>query len=65
MLSTPHKRFLWARSDRHADLTFFRALLSRRRRPLSLAKDSGGSSSKYQKDSRWKPATWTPWLWMK
>ncbi|MEA2996527.1 MAG: hypothetical protein QOG74_2076, partial [Alphaproteobacteria bacterium] len=29
MLSTPHKRFLWGRSDRLSELTFFRALLRR------------------------------------
>jgi hypothetical protein len=65
MLSTPHKRFVWGRSDRHSDFTFFRALLRRRRRPLRSIKEAGAITGKYSPDSRWKPAVWSPWLWMK
>jgi len=64
MLSTPHKRFLWGRPDRASELTFFRALLRRRRREQRIAKE-GGSAGKYSSDTRWKTATWTPWLWVK
>ena len=58
MLTTPHKRFTWARSARAADLSFFRALLKRRRRPVRAVKDAPHGR-------RWKPAPWTPWLWVK
>jgi hypothetical protein len=62
MLSTPHKRFAWARLDRAAEFTFFRALLVRRRRPpprrVLAAKQRVATG-------KWKPAPWTPWLWMK
>jgi len=60
MLSTPHKRFAWARSERFSDFTFFRALIKQRRRrpPPRVVKERSGTG-------RWKPAAWTPWLWMK
>jgi hypothetical protein len=60
MLSTPHKRFAWAKSDRLSDLSFFRTLLKRRRRrpPPLVVKEP-------PMNGRWKPAPWTPWLWMK
>jgi hypothetical protein len=60
MLTTPHKRFVWARSERFAEFTFFRTLLKQRRqhRPSRAVKDRDVSG-------RWKPAPWTPWLWMK
>jgi hypothetical protein len=58
MLSTPQKRFVWARSERFTDFTFFRSLLKRRRRQsLQVVKE--------RPNGRWKPAPWTPWLWTK
>ena len=57
MLTTPHKRFVWARADRFTDFSFFRTLLKRRRRPARILKGRA--------KSRPKPASWTPWLWMK
>jgi hypothetical protein len=65
MLSTPHKRFLWGRSDRHSDFTFFRALLRRRRRKPRVIDEAGGRFGKYARDDRWKAVAWTPWLWVK
>ena len=62
MLSSPHKRFTWARSERFGDFaefSFFRALVKHRRRPVRVVKE------KSLADKRWKPAAWTPWLWMK
>ena len=59
MLSTPHKRFSWARSDRLPELTFFRTLVKRRRKTVSrVMREHPGKG-------KWKPAPWTPWLWMK
>jgi hypothetical protein len=60
MLSTP-KRFAWSRPDRFAEFSFFRALLIRRRRPVAPKQ----RSAKQPAGKRWKPAPWTPWLWMK
>ena len=60
MLSTPHKRFAWARSERFAEFTFFRTLIKRRRpSPKRLRVKSTAGTGK------WKPAAWTPWLWVK
>jgi hypothetical protein len=41
-------------------LTFFRTLIQGRRRPPKriAVKSSAGTS-------KWKPAPWTPWLWVK
>jgi hypothetical protein len=61
MLSTPHTRFSWAKSERVSDFSFFRTLLKRRRRVLPrriVAKKRGANGT-------WKPAAWTPWLWIK
>jgi hypothetical protein len=61
MLSTPEKRFIWVRSDRLADVTFFRMLMQRRSRKSTrvvAAKERSASG-------KLKPAPWTPWLWMK
>ena len=62
MLSTPEKRFSWARSDRIAEFTFFRALIRRRPRKsprvLAAAKERAATG-------KWKPSAWTPWLWVK
>jgi len=63
MLTTPHKRFVWARPERFADFaefSFFRALVKHRRtsRADRIMRDQSPSK-------RWKPAAWTPWLWMK
>ena len=61
MLSTPHKRFSWAKSERLSDFSFFRTLLKRRRRPqvrVAARKDRTTVA-------KWKPAAWTPWLWIK
>jgi hypothetical protein len=63
MLSTPEKRFSWARSDKFAHFTFFRSLIQRRPRKPSravlAAKERAAAARK------WKPAAWTPWLWVK
>jgi len=62
MLSTPHKRFSWAKSERLSDFSFFRTLLKRRRRPqvrIVATKEPVSTTA------RWKPAPWTPWLWIK
>ena len=60
MLSTPEKRFLWARSERFADFSFFRTMLKRRsERPRRTSKNSKHAGK------NWKPAPWTPWLWVK
>jgi hypothetical protein len=62
MLSTPHKRFIWARAERFAEVTFFRTLILRRprksRRVLAAANERLATG-------KWKPAKWTPWLWVK
>jgi hypothetical protein len=66
MLTTPQKRFVWARSERFADFSefsFYHALVKRRRprreQPMRFThKPPFGSK-------RWKPAGWTPWLWVK
>jgi hypothetical protein len=61
MLSTPHKRFAWAKSERLPDFSFFRTLLMRRRPPplRRVGKPRPAAARK------WKPAAWTPWLWIK
>jgi hypothetical protein len=62
MLSTPKKRFVWARPERFADFThfsLFRAMLVERRPRAQEIKEERAVSK------RWKPAKWTPWLWMK
>jgi hypothetical protein len=61
MLSTPHKRFTWARSDRFADFTFFRTLIQRR--PRKSTRVVAAKERAYT--GKWKPAAWTPWLWVK
>jgi hypothetical protein len=61
MLSTPHKRFVWARSERFAEFSFFRTMLKRRSRPMRHAR----SKDPKHANGRWKPAAWTPWLWVK
>jgi hypothetical protein len=64
MLTTPHKRFVWARSQRFTDFSdwsFFRTMLAHRRRPAArVAKEQ-----QQRAGGRWKPAAWTPWLWIK
>jgi hypothetical protein len=65
MLSSPHKRFVWARPQRFSDfsdLSFFRAMVEHRRdrrQERDFVKEPRPS------DKRWKPAPWTPWLWVK
>jgi len=62
MLTTPHKRFVWARPDRYSDFSLFRDMLNRRQRPLRrAARDKQAKEA----NGHWKPAPWTPWLWMK
>jgi hypothetical protein len=65
MLTSPHKRFTWAREERFPDFSefsFFHMLL-KRRRPLSRA--AARELVKERAGKRWKPAPWTPWLWVK
>jgi hypothetical protein len=57
MLSSPHKRFAWVRPARASGFSFFGMMVKRRpprRRNLKKAEAR-----------RWKPAPWTPWLWVK
>ena len=61
MLSTPHKRFAWAKSDRLPDFSFFRTLLVRRSPPPPRRK----AVQPRVGAKKWKPAPWTPWLWIK
>lgn len=66
MLTTPHKRFLWARSERFPDFSefsLFHTLLKRRRPPPERSARLGSERTVGEK--RWKPAPWTPWLWIK
>jgi hypothetical protein len=63
MLSTPHKRFVWAKSDRLPDFSFFRMLLIRRNPPAMPRRKVIKSTAAAAK--KWKPAPWTPWLWIK
>jgi hypothetical protein len=60
MLSTPTKRFIWSKPARYVEFTFFRALIVARRRPKERV-----IKQRAVVDARWKPADWTPWLWMK
>ncbi len=65
MLTTPHKRFVYARSERFTDFSefsFFRALLMRRPRSTRIFREE---QQQRTSSGRWKPAAWTPWLWMK
>ncbi len=58
MLSTPERRFSWTRSDR-GGFSFFGMRIKRRRvRPRIVVKEE-------KQGRRWKPAPWTPWLWIK
>jgi hypothetical protein len=60
MLSTPGKRFAWARSERFSEFTFFSTLVKRRRPAKKrIAVKTTATADK------WKPAPWTPWLWVK
>jgi len=60
MLSSPHKRFSWTRSERATAFSFFGMMVKRRRveRRLRVKQRKG-------EGRRWKPAPWTPWLWVK
>jgi len=66
MLTTPQKRFIWAREERFPDFSefsYFHALLKRRRSAAVVVKER--RIRERLKKPRWKPAAWTPWLWMK
>jgi hypothetical protein len=67
MLSTPHKRFAWARLDRTPDFTFFRILLMRRRPPAPppSPRRRAVAAADRPATGTWKPSAWTPWLWVK
>ena len=60
MLSTPQKRFAWARSERFAEFTFFRTLIKRRPPPPKRIRVKSTVMT-----GKWNPAAWTPWLWVK
>jgi len=60
MLTTPHKRFAWAKAERLSELSFFRSLVKRRRRRVVAV-----AAKERNTAPRWKPAPWTPWLWIK
>jgi len=57
MLSTPETRFSWAKRERTGERSLFQGMLKRWRRPRRPAKE--------REIPKWKPAPWTPWLWMK
>jgi len=60
MLSSPEKRFAWTR-PRTGGFSLFGIMMKRRRlraRPLTKEQEK-------TPDRRWKPAPWTPWLWIK
>ncbi len=58
MLSTPEKRFSWSRSERTGGFSLFGMRIKRRRERPRIAKEP-------KQSRRWKPAPWTPWLWVK
>ncbi len=60
MLSTPEKRFVWARANKFAEFTFFRALIQKRPRKTNRV-----AVRERAMTDKWKPAAWTPWLWVK
>jgi hypothetical protein len=62
MLSRPRKNVVWTRSDHLAELSFFRLLMTRRRRPERVVRRPKAMAAG---DARWKPSAWTPWLWVK
>jgi hypothetical protein len=66
MLTTRHKRFVWAREQRFPDyfseFSIFRVLLKDRRPAKRSAQEP---MRERPTKKRWKPAPWTPWLWMK
>ena len=67
MLTTPHKRFVYAREERFPDfseVSFFHALMKRRRPPDRRARFIDDDEP-VMRNKRWKPAAWTPWLWVK
>ena len=59
MLTTPETRFAWAKRERTGERSIFQAMLKRWRRPRRIA------VPKELDPTKSKPATWTPWLWMK
>jgi hypothetical protein len=66
MLTTPHKRFVYAREERFPDFSefsFFHTLMKRRRVPLQ--RGARVVDEPAVRGKRWKPAAWTPWLWVK
>ena len=60
MLSSPHKRFGWLQSERTVGFTFFGTMVKRRRAERRLR-----VKERKMDGRRWKPAPWTPWLWVK
>jgi hypothetical protein len=59
MLSTPETRFVWAKRERTGERSIFHGMLKRWRRPRRALEVKERDVTKH------KPATWTPWLWMK
>ncbi len=57
MLSSPEKRFSWTRSERGGFSLFGVRIKRRPVRPRIVKEPKQGR--------RWKPAPWTPWLWVK
>lgn len=67
MLTTPHKRFVYAREERFPDFSefsLFHTLLKRRQPPLERRVRIMDEPERVT-TKRWKPSAWTPWLWMK
>jgi len=66
MLTTPHKRFVYARAERFPDFSEFSLFhaLMKRRRP-STERTARTMDDLPVRGKRWKPAPWTPWLWVK
>jgi hypothetical protein len=66
MLTTPHKRFVYAREERFPDFSefsLFHTLMKRRRVPLE--RRARIMDEPAVRGKRWKPSPWTPWLWVK
>lgn len=61
MLSSREKRFAWTRPHAGGFSLFGMMMKRRRLRPRPLTKEEREKTP----DRRWKPAPWTPWLWIK
>jgi len=67
MLSSSTRRFYWAKRDRGIEMTFFRMLTTRWRRPVRELDTERKRWHKFR-DSRQRgdagKVRWSPWLWI-